>query len=476
MTNGIMTLETKREERKQRIEQLKAILEEKEITILGHDNIDVDATLSGMLLSNLLNFLCIENEFRILEQVKENDTYEIIRETIGIDIKNFQKEGENKERNLFLVDHYETVHEGTVVACLDHHPTKQKKDYPFWYVRNSCATAYLIYELMEEVGYPLNEKEAKMIVVSMMVDTTAFRSSKTIQEEVEQAKKIAQKYQLDYDFLEKYCLCLTPIEKMTTEEIISNGQKWYDYAGKQVGSSYLQLYGLPKEKQLQEWLKALSDKRKEKKKEMLVFLLFECKENKTYEYQITEDCCKETIKEGILSRGKDIMPLIEERYLEEKNTEEKTEAIVKRYQEQGKTIATMESCTGGAVASQITDVSGASEVLMESYVSYCNGAKIKFGVPEYIINRYTVYSEQTAKVMARAVKNMAYATIGIGITGQLGRLDPSNLGGINNVAWYAITQENQEVVSKLWIKEGLTRAEKKQVIVREIVEDLYHLL
>jgi len=61
MTNGIMTLETKREERKQRIEQLKAILEEKEITILGHDNIDVDATLSGMLLSNLLNFLCIEN-------------------------------------------------------------------------------------------------------------------------------------------------------------------------------------------------------------------------------------------------------------------------------------------------------------------------------------------------------------------------------------------------------------------------------
>lgn len=476
MTNGIPMEEANNMAVKKRVEDMLRAVKGKGITIIGHDNIDVDATLSGILLSNLLNFLGIKNEFCILERVKENETYQIICEAIGVDMKEWQKEGEKAERMLFLVDHYETIHEGTVIACLDHHPTKQKKDYPFYYARSSCATVYLIYELMEEVGYPLTKEEANMIVVAMMIDTTAFRSTKTVAEEVEQAKRIATKYHLDYAALEKYCLCLTPIEKMTTEGIISNGQKWYDYQGKKVGSSYLQLYELPAKEILQEWLTALVQKREKMAKEVLVFLIFESKHSKTYEYQIREDCIKEIVKEGILSRGQDIMPLVEQRYLEEKNTEEKMEAVVKRLAKEDKTIATMESCTGGELASQITNVSGASEVLLESYVSYCNGAKIKFGVPEYIINCYGVYSAETAIAMARVVKNMASSSIGVGITGQLGRIDPSNPGGVNNTAWYAITQEEKEFVCKLSITADKTRAEKKQVIIREIVEDLYHLL
>lgn len=460
---------------KKRLEEMVGVLKGKEITIIGHDNIDVDATLSGILLSKLLKFLGVSNEFCILERVKENETYQIIRETIGINMKDWQKEGEKTERNLFLVDHYETLHKGEVVACLDHHPTNQKKEYPFYYVRKSCATAYLIYEMMEAIEYPLTKEDATMIVVAMMIDTTAFRSTKTVLKEVEQAKKIAKEYQLDYTSLEKYCLCLTPISKMATEEIISNGQKWYHYEGKKVGSSYLQLEELPKEEKLKEWLTALTKRRAETKSDMLVFLIFESNHSKTYEYQITEDCIKEMTKDNILSRGQDIMPLVEKRYLERKNTEEKMEAIVQRLAKKHNTIATMESCTGGELASQITNVSGASEVLLESYVSYCNGAKIKFGVPEYVINRYSVYSAETAIVMARAVKNMACSDIGVGITGQLGRIDPSNPGRMSNTAWYAITKEGNEIVRKIDIAKEMTRAEKKDVIIREIVEDLYHL-
>lgn len=481
MTNGINTLEKAKEESqnlsdfsKRRLESLISTLNGKKVTILGHDNIDVDATLSGILLSRLLDFLNIENQFCILEPVKENDTYEIITQLIGINMKDWEKEGESKDRNLFLVDHYETVHEGNVVACLDHHPNKQQKEYPFMYVRNSCATAYLIYEMMKEAGYFLTKEDAKMIVVSMMVDTTSFRSSKTIQEEVEQARKIAKEYNLDYDFLEKYCLCLTPIEKMSTEQIISNGQKWYNYRGKKVGSAYLQLYGLPEETTLQEWMEALRKKLQETSKDMLVFIIFECKHNRTYEYQILNDCIKEIRKEGILSRGKDIMPKIEERYLTQNVTEDKMEDIVKELIKQNKTIATMESCTGGELASQITNVSGASEILKESYVSYSNEAKIKFGVSADIIKYYTVYSAETAVEMAKTVRNIAKSDIGIGITGQLGRIDPNNLGGTNNVAWYAIVQDNKEFVCKISILEDCKRAEKKNVIIREIVEFLYH--
>lgn len=297
-----------------RAERLKTVLKGKNVTIIGHDNIDVDAVLSGILMSRLLDFLGIENQFCILEKVKRDDTYEIVEELFGIDMNRWENVGEDYERNLFLLDHYETVHMGEVIGCIDHHPNQAEKSYDFMYTRNACAAAYLVYEIMTEVEYPITAEEAKMIVVSMMVDTTAFRSSKTIKEEAEQAKVMANQFRLNYEELEKYCLCLTPIDKLSVEQIISNGQKWYNYNGNKVGSSYLQLYGLPDEDVLKSWLKALHKKRKETESSMLVFIIFETESNTTHEYRITEGETKRFVKLGILSRGKDIMPLIEKKY------------------------------------------------------------------------------------------------------------------------------------------------------------------
>ena len=87
MTNGINQKEAEKKAVRKRIEDMLVALKGKEITILGHDNIDVDATLSGILLSKLLRFLGISSEFCILEKVKENETYQIIREAIGINMK-----------------------------------------------------------------------------------------------------------------------------------------------------------------------------------------------------------------------------------------------------------------------------------------------------------------------------------------------------------------------------------------------------
>lgn len=311
MTNGINVVKT---EEKRRLENLFTALKGKKITILGHDNIDVDATLSGILMSKLLDFLNIENQFTILEEVKKDDTYEIIEELLGIDMKEWEVQEENEDREIFLVDHYETVHKGHVVGCIDHHPTKQKKSYEFMYTRNACAAAYLIYEIMKEVNFPIEKEIAKMVIVAMMVDTTSFRSSKTITEEVEQAKKLAKEYNIDYSSLEKSCLCLTPIEKLSTTEIISNGQKWYNYNESKVGSAYLQLYGLPNEEKVNFWISSLKEKLNQTNSDMLVFIIFDTKSNKTYEYRVTKFGIQKFIKNGILSRGKDIMPVIEKMF------------------------------------------------------------------------------------------------------------------------------------------------------------------
>lgn len=465
VTNGINLLENR----------LTDTLKGKKVTIIGHDNIDVDSALSGILLSKLLDFLNIENEFKILEEVKEeSETYNIIKELIGIDLKKWQgKEEEN--RDLFLVDHYETIHNGNVLGIIDHHPTKQEKYYDFMYVRNSCATAYMIYEIMKAVNFPITKQEAKMILVAMMVDTISFRSSKTVKEEVEQAKILAKQYELDYEYIEKEGLCLTPIDTLNTQQIISNGQKWYNYAGNKVKSTYLQLYGMLSKEQLQEYLNSIKTNLKETSSNMLVLIIFETKSNMTYEFQVMNDCIKEIVSKGILSRGKDIMPIIEERYLEKMNTEEKLEVIVGKLTKHNRTIVTMESCTGGAMASEITDISGASQILKKSYVTYCNEAKIELGVPKEVIDKYTVYSAETAVAMATAVRKKAQSNIGIGITGQLGRIDPQNPSGEVGNVWYAINIEGTVIVHKLKV-EDMKRKKQKAVVIREIVETLYNKL
>ena len=320
MTNGINIVKSKEKIQKEscvkkRSEDLISVLKGKKVTILGHDNIDVDATLSGILMSKLLDFLKIDNEFIIIEEVKRNETYEIIEETIGIDMRKWQVKGENPKRELFLVDHFETIHSGHVVGCIDHHPTKQEKGYEFKYTRKSCATAYLIYEIMKEVNFPITKEDVKMVIVAMMVDTVSFRSSKTIPKEAEEAKELARQYGIKYFQLERYCLCLTPIDKMSKAEIISNGQKWYNYNGHKVGSSYVQIYEMPNKELISEWLSSLKEKLRDNNSDMLVFIIANMKSNTTYEYQITKEEITRYVKNGILSRGQDIMPEIEAKYI-----------------------------------------------------------------------------------------------------------------------------------------------------------------
>lgn len=296
---------------KKRLNNLIACCKKAEkICVIGHDNIDVDATLSGILLAKLLNFLGLDADFEILQNVKHNLTHKIIYDLTNIDLNIYESPNENSLRSLVLVDHYKTTHEGTVIACIDHHPTTENNAYPFSYVRNCSATAFMIYELMEAANYPISADDAKLIIVSMMVDTVSFRSSKTISKEVEAAKALATKFNLDYDYLEKYCLCLTPIENMSIAEIVSNGGKKYTYNGHSVTSAYLQLYGMPDKISLNDWLHTLK-LAVSNGIEMAVFIIFDLKNCITYEYRITLNSFEEIAHKGILSRGKDIMPKIE---------------------------------------------------------------------------------------------------------------------------------------------------------------------
>ena len=91
-----------------------------------------------------------------------------------------------------------------------------------------------------------------------------------------------------------------------------------------------------------------------------------------------------------------------------------------------KRIATAESCTGGMVSAAITSVSGASAVFDCGVCSYANFIKHKIvGVREETLSTYGAVSDRTAAEMARGVRLLAGADIGISTTGIAGPLGGS---------------------------------------------------
>jgi nicotinamide-nucleotide amidase len=90
-------------------------------------------------------------------------------------------------------------------------------------------------------------------------------------------------------------------------------------------------------------------------------------------------------------------------------------------QERGLTLAVVESFTGGALASRIVAVPGASTVLRAGYVTYAIEAKVsEVGVPQETIDRYGAVSDQTARAMASGARERSGADIGLSTTGEAG--------------------------------------------------------
>lgn len=88
--------------------------------------------------------------------------------------------------------------------------------------------------------------------------------------------------------------------------------------------------------------------------------------------------------------------------------------------ERGLTLATMESCTGGLLASTITDVDGSSSYFKGGYVAYATQMKMSLGVSADLLETHGAISSEVAQDMARAARVSLDAEYGIGITGVAG--------------------------------------------------------
>lgn len=142
-----------------------------------------------------------------------------------------------------------------------------------------------------------------------------------------------------------------------------------------------------------------------------------------------------------------------------------------------KTISTMESCTGGGLANEITSYEDASKVLKFSAVTYSNEYKIKMGVKEEIINKYTVYSIETAHSMAKSISNFTNSNFGVGITGKLNKVDLDNPYGEDNIVFVSIYDKDNNIYHDLEIKvDKSSRKENKIFVINKIIDKLHEIL
>ncbi len=135
--------------------------------------------------------------------------------------------------------------------------------------------------------------------------------------------------------------------------------------------------------------------------------------------------------------------------------------------DKGITLATAESCTGGAIAAKFTAMAGASAYFLGGVVSYSNEAKRDIlGVSEQSLREYGAVSEAVAIEMAQGVRRITGADYAVSTTGIAGPTGGSDLKPIGTV-WFGIATPNGSFAVK-----KSCGTERSQVIYRAVAEAL----
>ena len=142
------------------------------------------------------------------------------------------------------------------------------------------------------------------------------------------------------------------------------------------------------------------------------------------------------------------------------------------------TFSSAESCTGGMIASAITDLSGSSEVFIYGAVTYANSAKVMaVDVSPETLENCGAVSEETVLQMARGVRLKSGSDIGVstsGIAGPTGGTPDKPVGTV----WIAISTEKYEKAIRLFIPGARDRVRNAamlnvyDLIRKTVLEDL----
>ena len=123
------------------------------------------------------------------------------------------------------------------------------------------------------------------------------------------------------------------------------------------------------------------------------------------------------------------------------------EELVGRHLKAGKlTLAVAESCTGGLIGHRVTNVPGSSDYFLGGVVSYSNEAKLDLlRVPAEVLAQKGAVSPEAARAMARGVREVFHAAVGLAVTGIAGPSGGSPAKPVGTVYIGLATADGEDV-------------------------------
>ncbi len=138
-------------------------------------------------------------------------------------------------------------------------------------------------------------------------------------------------------------------------------------------------------------------------------------------------------------------------------------ALGRRLIQLGKTLATAESCTGGLLAKQLTDVPGSSAYFLRGYVTYSNEAKTALlDVPAALIEAKGAVSEAVARAMAGGCRTAAGTDLALSITGIAGPTGGTPPDKPIGLVYVGLADSERVETKRLLLGDYLTRSEIRE--------------
>lgn len=145
--------------------------------------------------------------------------------------------------------------------------------------------------------------------------------------------------------------------------------------------------------------------------------------------------------------------------------------VGKMLNERKQSVSFAESCTGGMLASMVTDVAGSSQYFRQSWVTYSNEAKeTQLGVPKDLLNQYGAVSEECARAMAEGARKNSGSDWAISVTGIAGPEGGTEEKPVGLVYIGVAGPDGCEV------KKFLFRGDRQQIRIRSAKNALYFLV
>jgi len=138
--------------------------------------------------------------------------------------------------------------------------------------------------------------------------------------------------------------------------------------------------------------------------------------------------------------------------------------IIKKLQRKKLKISTVESCTGGMLASTITSISGASKIFNLGLVTYSNDAKINIlNVNKKIIQKYGAVSAECCEEMLKCLSKLSKAQINVSITGIAGPKGGTKTKPVGLV-YIGVKRSNKLLITKNIFKKKTRSAIQKAAV------------